>query len=64
MRIKSYNEGTLEERQRILDGIRKIEKQSHDTRTPLFQDTLFQLVKDVVENLQPPRRFRDAGNAE
>lgn len=64
MRIKSYNEGIAFERDRILEGVKKIEEQSHSTRTPLFQDTLFELVKDVIENLTPPRRFRDIGNAE
>lgn len=64
MRIRSYYEGTIDERQRILEGIQKIEEQSHQTRTPLFQETLLELVKDVVENLTPPRRFRDISNGE
>jgi hypothetical protein len=64
MRIKSYYEGTIDERERILEGINRIEEQSHQTRTPLFQETLFELVKEVVENMTPPRRFRDIGNAE
>lgn len=64
MRIKSYYEGTVDERQRILEGIRAIENNSHATRTPLFQDTLFELIKEVIENQHPPKRFRDIGNAE
>lgn len=64
MRIKSYNEGINDERSRILQGIKDIEDKSHATRTPLFQDTLFELIRDVVENLNPPRRFRDIGNGE
>ena len=64
MRIKSYNEGINDERSRIMEGIQAIEDNSHATRTPLFQDTLFEKVKELVENLEPPRRFRDIGNAE
>lgn len=37
-----------EERKRILDAIQKIEDQSHATRTPLFQDTLFNLVRKAI----------------
>lgn len=64
MRIKSYYEGTIDERQRILSGIDAIEKLSNDTRTPLFQDTLIKLVREVVEDRHPPQRFRDIGNGE
>ena len=64
MRIKSYYEGILDERQRILESVKAIEHQSHATRTPLFQDTLFELVKDAIVEMHPPKRFRDIGNGE
>ena len=40
--------GILVERERILEGIQEIEDQSHRTKTPLFQDTLFKLVRDMI----------------
>lgn len=64
MRIKSYYEGTVDERERILKGIQEIESQSHATRTPLFQDTLLELIRDMIEDKHPPKRFRDIGNGE
>jgi len=48
MRIKSYNEGQIDERQRILKAIKEIEETSHKTRTPIFQDKLISLMKKVV----------------
>ena len=38
------------ERKRILDEIEKIEQQSNATRTPLYQETLIQLIKDRINN--------------
>lgn len=64
MRIKSYYEGTMDERQRILDGILDIETKSHATRTPLFQDTLLELIRKMIEDKHPPQRFRDISNGE
>ena len=64
MRIKSYYEGTMDERQRILQEVDEIEKQSHATRTPIFQDTLFQLVREAIVRQHPPQRFRDTANGE
>lgn len=48
MRIRSYYEGQLDERQRILNEIKKIEEASHKTRTPIFQDKLISLMKKAV----------------
>lgn len=38
------------ERLRILKEIEAIEKQSHSTRTPLYQETLIQLIRDRINN--------------
>jgi hypothetical protein len=38
------------ERKRILDEIEKIEQQSNATRTPLYQETLIQLIRDRINN--------------
>ena len=54
----------MDERKRILDGIQEIEDQSHATKTPLFQDNLLALIRDVVLEIHPPKRFRDVGNGE
>lgn len=64
MRIKSYYEGTMDERQRVLDGIDEIEAKSHATRTPLFQETLLELIRNMIEDKHPPKRFRDISNGE
>jgi hypothetical protein len=39
---------TLLERDRILQGIQKLEDQSNATRTPLYQDTLFAKIREIV----------------
>ncbi len=43
-----YQAGTLDERERILHGIQKLEDQSHATKTPLFQETLFAKIRKIV----------------
>ncbi len=62
MRIKSYSEGQLEERQRVLNAIQKIEEVSHKTRTPLFQDTLLNLIREAIngkESIANQKRQRE-----
>jgi hypothetical protein len=43
-----YQAGTLAERERILEGIQKLEDQSHATKTPLYQDTMFTKIRKIV----------------
>jgi hypothetical protein len=43
-----YQAGTLDERERILQGMQKLEDQSHATRTPLYQDTMFSEIRKIV----------------
>jgi hypothetical protein len=43
-----YQAGTLDERDRILQGIQKLEDQSHATKTPLYQDTMFTKIREIV----------------
>jgi hypothetical protein len=43
-----YQSGTLDERERILQGIQKLEDQSHATKTPLYQDTMFAKIREIV----------------
>jgi hypothetical protein len=45
-----YQAGTLDERERILEGIQKLEDQSHATRTPLYQDTMFSKIRTIINN--------------
>jgi hypothetical protein len=47
---RKYEEGVKAERLRILEGIQKIEDQSHATRTPLYQETLLEAIREVVNN--------------
>jgi len=39
---------TLAERDRILQAINKLEEQSEATRTPLYQETLFAKIREIV----------------
>lgn len=43
------HEGRVRERQRILDAIDDLEKQSHQTRTPIYQETMFEKVRQIVQ---------------
>lgn len=55
-----------QERERILDEINKLEHLSEKTRTPLFQDTIFEKLRQVLDLTaqHPPRQFRDGSNGE
>jgi hypothetical protein len=39
---------TLAERDRILQAINKLEEQSEATRTPMYQETLFVKIREIV----------------
>lgn len=54
------------ERERILNEINMLEQISHSTRTPLYQDTIFEKLRQVlgVKSQHPPRQFRDSSNGE
>ena len=55
----------IQERIRILREIDNLEKQSHDTRTPLYQETMFKKIREIVgQTTFPPKRFRDIANGE
>jgi hypothetical protein len=43
-----YQAGTLDERERILQGIQRLEDQSHATRTPLYQETVFAKIREII----------------
>jgi hypothetical protein len=43
-----YQAGTLDEREKILQGIQKLEDQSHATRTPLYQDIMFTKIRGII----------------
>jgi hypothetical protein len=43
-----YQAGTLDERERVLQGMQKLEDQSHATRTPLYQDTMFSEIRKII----------------
>lgn len=63
MRIKSYYEGQIDERRRLLKAIQKIEDMSNKTRTPLFQDTLLNLIREAIngkESIANQKRQREA----
>ncbi len=37
-----------DERKRILEEVERLEQQSHQTRTPLYQETIFSRLKDML----------------
>jgi hypothetical protein len=43
-----YQAGVMNERERILQGIQRLEDQSEATRTPLYQEILFAKIKELV----------------
>lgn len=43
-----FNSGVEYERDRILKEIDKLEEMSKKTRTPLFQETIFKKVREIV----------------
>lgn len=45
-----FEQGKLQEKERILHEIDELEKQSHKTRTPLFQQTMFEKVRQIVQD--------------
>jgi hypothetical protein len=40
--------GVKQEQQRILEELQKLENQSHKTRTPLYQEFLFERFREIV----------------
>lgn len=47
--INDFLEYKIQEtREGILNGIDKLEGQSHKTRTPLYQETVFEKVREIV----------------
>lgn len=34
---------------RILEEVKKIEAQSHSTRTPIYQETFFKKIKEIID---------------
>ena len=52
---KAINEfvanGIMQERERILLAIDSLEEQSHATKTPIYQETLFKRVREIVLDL-------------
>lgn len=60
----NYTDGVYAERHRIRKALEELELQSHKTRTPIFQDTIFEYLKELLYEPHPPTRFRDRSNGE
>lgn len=61
---EAFEAGAYFERVRIWEGIENLYKKSHDTRTPLYQETIYNELKDLLWPVYPARRFRDIANGE
>jgi hypothetical protein len=46
----SYELGIEDERRRILNEINRLEMQAHATRTPIYQDTLFAKIREILQD--------------
>ena len=55
-----------DERMRIWQGIEKLYANSEKTRTPIYQDSMYQYMRKLVwpAQLHPPKHFRDIANGE
>ena len=53
-----------DERMRIWEGIQEMYNHSHNTRTPLYQDTIYENLRTLVWPSHPPKHFRDIANGE
>lgn len=55
-----------DERTRIWQGIEKLYANSERTRTPIYQDTMYDYMRKLVwpAEQHPPTRFRDISNGE
>jgi hypothetical protein len=62
--IFAYQQGVEAERQRITNEVLQLEERSHKTRTPIYQDTFFDKMKQVLYIDYLPKRFKDASNGE
>jgi hypothetical protein len=43
-----YQAGVMSERERILHEMQRLEDQSNATRTPLYQDTMFAKIRNII----------------
>ena len=53
-----------DERMRIWEGIERLYANSEKTRTPIYQDTMYDYMRKLVWEAHPPMRFRDIANGE
>jgi hypothetical protein len=44
----TYDLGVEDERRRILNEINRLEMQAHATRTPIYQETLFAKIREIL----------------
>jgi hypothetical protein len=58
--VFAFRAGESKMRDRILDAIQAIENQSHATRTPLFQDTLFGLIRTAINKIGNDEPIRNS----
>ena len=53
-----------DERKRIWEGIERLYANSEKTRTPIYQDTMYDYMRKLVWPVHPPVHFRDTSNGE
>lgn len=58
------NDVVKNERERIWEGIERLYANSEKTRTPIYQDTMYEYMKTLVWPSHPPAHFRDIANGE
>ena len=49
--VFAFRAGESKAKRNILEAIQAIEDRSHATKTPLFQDTLFELIREAIDKV-------------
>jgi hypothetical protein len=52
------------ERERIWKGVEELYNNSESTRTPIYQDRMYNYLKNIMWPEHPPEQFRDKSNGE
>lgn len=61
---EGYLAGAYSERLRIWEAIERMYDNSHKTRTPIYQDRMYEYLKNLLWPQHPPQQFRDKSNGE
>jgi hypothetical protein len=58
--VFAFRAGESKAKRNILEAVQAIEDRSNATRTPLFQDTLFELIREAVDRVVVDEPIRNS----